>query len=538
MRFKSILILFTAISLLFSDDINITGNVVNTQDSSVAGVLVTLLRNGDSAITDDTGNFTIIGIVPIISNSSLGAKFTHATYSHSTGILSFSVVKNKQPVVIDIFTLDGKKVGTVLNDILKKGAYQIKPFEEIKHHLSVSVYLIRLQCGNSVSVFKDIDIDNRPGASFQYNLYAKSITNERVFAEDTLQFSKKGYQTLKIPLENYISDVGTVIMSRCPICEITAPADNAVFNFGDTLAIAADASDSAGYIAAVSFYIDNELFVIDSTRPYSCTWNTLRNTIGNRSIKAVAEDANGVTATDAITIAVNSDSVITYTYEIVNRYVHDSTAYTQGLVYENGFFFEGTGISGLSTLRKVEIETGKVLQSISLDEEYFGEGIVIWENRIIQLTWHGHVAFIWDKETFTRLDSVVNPHDGWGITHDGSRLILSDGSSYLFFWDPVTFQQLDSVRVKDKDSFVPKLNELEYFYHKVFANVYSNDFIVIIDVASGTVLGRIDCANLINSSVSKRAGVLNGIAYDPDHDRIYLTGKNWPKMFEVKLVLK
>ncbi len=519
-----------------AENIHITGRVTDTHGAPLAGVFVRLMKNGDTTLTNDSGTFEITGITGI-NPLTVSKHVSSVTFSRATGILSFAIQTDNTPSHIDIFTIDGRNVGCVLHTNLDKGTYRVKTFSSPGHALSRAVYFIRFRCGKSVYVFKALRL-NPPGNRVVSQAKAPPADREQQVAVDTLLFTKEGWRISRVPIDTYTTDIGTITAEAIPLCNISAPSDSAEFHFGDTLSITADVSHPDGDIIAVLFFVDSTLFHTDSTPPYTCTWNTLRHTIGAIPITARAIDTNGKTASDGVTISVSLKDERQYTYRVINKYAHDSMAYTQGLVYENGFFYEGTGIHGRSTLRKVEIETGTALKSISLADEYFGEGIVIWDDRIIQLTWQEHVVFIWDKETFARIDSTVNPHDGWGITHDGSRLILSDGSSWLFFRDPVTFQQLDSVRVRDQDSFVPKLNELEYFYHKVFANVYSNDFIVMIDVASGMVLGRIDCEGLINSHDIHRAGVLNGIAYDPDNDRIYLTGKDWPNIFEVELVVK
>jgi glutamine cyclotransferase len=227
-----------------------------------------------------------------------------------------------------------------------------------------------------------------------------------------------------------------------------------------------------------------------------------------------------------------------YGYRVVNEYPHDHSAFTQGLVYEDGIFYEGTGLTlGRSSLRKVAVETGKVLQIHNLASEYFGEGISVVGHRIWQITWQNHVAFLYDKETFEQLDTVHYPTEGWGLTYDGERLIMSDGTATLYFRDPDTFEVLGWVTVYDDQGPVTSLNELEYIHGQVFANVWTTDRIAIIDPVTGRVEAWLDLAGLLDlSGLRAEVDVLNGIAYDVAGERLFVTGKWWPTMYEIDIV--
>ncbi len=227
-------------------------------------------------------------------------------------------------------------------------------------------------------------------------------------------------------------------------------------------------------------------------------------------------------------------------YKIINTYPHDPKAFTQGLVYHQGFLYEGTGLEGQSSLRKVELETGKVLQIHRLAAQYFGEGIVIWQDKIIQLTWTSQVGFVYDLETFEQIGEFNYPTEGWGITHDGEKLIMSDGTDTLYFLDPETFEEIGQVKVKYGNQPVNRLNELEYINGEVFANVWMTDWIVRIDPKTGQIVGVIDLSGLHHASGQKMQGndVLNGIAYDPEGERLFVTGKLWPNLYEIELVAK
>ncbi|HNT86318.1 MAG TPA: glutaminyl-peptide cyclotransferase, partial [Candidatus Hydrogenedentes bacterium] len=212
-------------------------------------------------------------------------------------------------------------------------------------------------------------------------------------------------------------------------------------------------------------------------------------------------------------------------------------AFTQGLVYEEGLLLEGTGLHGKSSLRRVALETGAVIQQHDLEAAYFGEGIATVGDRIIQLTWRENRGFVYERASFALLGQFQYPGEGWGLTYDGNRLIMSDGTHVLRFLDPETFEETGSVRVRDKDRYITRLNELEYIKDEVFANVWQSDYIARIDPATGSVTGWINLTGLLASHTKQRPpDVLNGIAYDAAGDRLFVTGKNWPLLFEIRLV--
>jgi len=226
-----------------------------------------------------------------------------------------------------------------------------------------------------------------------------------------------------------------------------------------------------------------------------------------------------------------------FNYGIVDVYPHDEKAFTQGLVVEDGFIYEGTGRKGQSALRQVRLKTGDVLKAHKLPQQFFGEGIVLYKNKIIQLTWKSHVGFIYDKDSFKMLNTFYYPTEGWGITYDGKQLIMSDGTSNLYFLDPETLKETHHINVRDQNVPVTRLNELEYVRGEVFANVWLTNRIARIDPKTGMVTGWIDLAGLSpfrNGKSQKKA--LNGIAYDAKNNRLFVTGKLWPKIYEIKLV--
>ena len=229
-----------------------------------------------------------------------------------------------------------------------------------------------------------------------------------------------------------------------------------------------------------------------------------------------------------------------YGYRVLASYPHDARAYTQGLLYRDGVLYESTGLNGRSSLRRVQLETGAVIQERSVDAKYFAEGLTDWGSRLIQLTWRSNVGFVYDMKTFAPVTSFSYPGEGWGLTTDGTRLIMSDGSSagQLRFLDPATFKELGRVTVRNAGAPVALLNELEFVKGDVLANVYQTDRICRIDPKTGQVTGWIDLSGLLSPAERSGTDVLNGIAYDAKGDRLLVTGKLWPRLFEIQVVPK
>jgi glutaminyl-peptide cyclotransferase len=226
-----------------------------------------------------------------------------------------------------------------------------------------------------------------------------------------------------------------------------------------------------------------------------------------------------------------------FAFTVVNTYPHDRKAFTQGLVIADGVLYEGTGLRGQSTLRRVDLATGQVMQLHALPAHVFGEGITVYHNTIIQLTWQSRTGFVYDKHSFALLQEFTYPTEGWGITHDGSHLIMSDGTATLYFRHPETFAEVGRIVVRDDAGPVTRLNELEYIHGEIYANVWQTERIAKIDPQTGRVTGWIDLRGLLQSSDARRpVDVLNGIAYDAEHDRLFVTGKLWPKLFEIRLM--
>lgn len=228
-----------------------------------------------------------------------------------------------------------------------------------------------------------------------------------------------------------------------------------------------------------------------------------------------------------------------YRFEVVHQLPHDSAAFTQGFTYYNGFFYEGTGREGQSSLRQVEPETGRVVRKVNLSPELFGEGITALGNEVIQLTWMSHVGFVYDLSDFHRLRSFSYSGEGWGLTTDGHDLFMSDGSSEIRVLDAGSFAEKRRIKVRDGGKPVEKLNELEFVEGEIYANIWHSDRIARISLQTGRVVGWIDLTGILGPFYQREGeAVLNGIAYDSKGKRLFVTGKLWPKIFEIRVVPK
>ena len=228
--------------------------------------------------------------------------------------------------------------------------------------------------------------------------------------------------------------------------------------------------------------------------------------------------------------------VAKHSYEIVHIYPHDPGAFTQGLIFVDGKLYEGTGQQGRSSLRQVDLESGRVVKKVDLPEPYFGEGITFLNGKIYQLTWEHQIGFIYDAETLEKTGQFQYTGEGWGLTNDGRSLIISDGSNRLRFLDPDSFRVTKTIAVTDGRTPIKELNELEYVNGEIYANIWHDQRIVTIDPQSGRVTGWIDLSGLLQSgAVEDGEAVLNGIAFDPTDNRLFVTGKLWPHLFEIKL---
>jgi len=228
-----------------------------------------------------------------------------------------------------------------------------------------------------------------------------------------------------------------------------------------------------------------------------------------------------------------------YTYEIVQAFPHDPAAYTQGLAYRDGFLYEGTGLNGRSSVRKVRLETGEVLQRVDLAPEFFGEGITLVKDKIIQLTWQSETGFVYDRKTFRRVRQFSYSGEGWGLATSGPQVFMSDGTSEIRILDSTTLRENRRIQVRDGSKRIDRLNELEFVDGQIFANVWQTNRIACVSPQTGQVVRWIDLTGILSPMYRLEPGaVLNGIAYDAVRKRLFVTGKLWPKVFEIRLLPK
>jgi glutamine cyclotransferase len=305
---------------------------------------------------------------------------------------------------------------------------------------------------------------------------------------------------------------------------------------GDLVKITIELKDSIQPEEPV-FFIENNPIQNITGFPFTYDWNTTACKVGkNRFHIEFKKQNNKYSKNNFVTLSSNIVPKI-YSYKVINTYKHDKEAYTQGLLFDNGFLYEATGLKNSSSLRKVNLENGEVIQSYAVPNDIFGEGITLFQNKIIQLSWQDHVGYVYDKQTFKLLQQFNYPTEGWGITTINDTLVMSDGTSTLFYLDPNNFTELKRIEVFDDKGAVSNLNELEYINGEIFANIYTTDRVARIEPSTGKVLAYIDFSKILPES-DKFPGidVLNGIAFDAKNNRIFVTGKRWPKLFEIKIL--
>jgi glutamine cyclotransferase len=260
-------------------------------------------------------------------------------------------------------------------------------------------------------------------------------------------------------------------------------------------------------------------------------------TTGRKSLKVTAYKGGRSQNTITRFMIIYSDIVPKRNgYKVIHTYPHDKNAFTQGLVYDNGVLFEGTGQETGSTLREVELETGNVIRQHNLESSLFGEGITLYRDRIYQVTWENKVGFVYEKSTFNVINKIYYPTQGWGLTTIDDKIIMSDGTNVLNFFEPEMFTVVSRIEIYDNERKVDQLNELEYINGEIWANIWNTDLIARIDRVSGKVIAYIDLKGILpESERNPDTDVLNGIAYDQLDKRIFITGKKWPKLYEIRL---
>lgn len=328
---------------------------------------------------------------------------------------------------------------------------------------------------------------------------------------------------------------------RKPVSSIQVQPSKNNYVFGETISANVNTKLKDGELKNVQLFFENNLIQESAELDFTANNITL-NTLGNNRLHVKAEKTDGLKNTRSKTLTILSDvDPKQMGYQVINNFPHLKTSYTQGLEYHNGFLYEGTGEKGHSKLLKIDIRTGEAIQSFDLEDKYFGEGITILDNKIYQLTYHAQKGFVYDLETFARIDSFrFNSEQGWGLTNDGKNLIMSDGTNTITWLDPSDFSVVKRIQVADDRQIMGYLNELEYIDGIIYANIYTTNVIVKIDATNGKVLEEIDLAGIIDlyHRDGERIDYLNGIAYDREHDRMFVTGKLYPRLFEVKFISK
>jgi glutamine cyclotransferase len=322
------------------------------------------------------------------------------------------------------------------------------------------------------------------------------------------------------------------------LIKMTSPAEDTEYKLKDQVRVTLIPAGNEKSFDSVKVFFDGKAVAVLTSAPWECSVGSAFTCLtGRKSVKAVAygrEKSQSVTRF----VIIYSDIVPKkYSYKVIHIYPHDSEAFTQGLFYNNGLLYEGTGQESGSSLREVELETGRVLRQHNLESSLFGEGITLYKDRIYQVTWRSKVGFVYNKSDFKVLNKIFFQTEGWGLTTINDRIVMSDGSNVLYFNEPEMFDPVSRIEVYDNEKKVDQLNELEYIDGEIWANIWQTDLVARIDPLSGKVNSYIDFSPLYPESKRREvnADVLNGIAYDADGGRIFITGKRWPKLYEIKI---
>ncbi len=320
--------------------------------------------------------------------------------------------------------------------------------------------------------------------------------------------------------------------------KMVSPADDSGFKLKDRIKVVIASEKGDKPVDSIKIYFDGLAAADLKSAPWEYSIpSEFTGTTGRKSVKAVAFSKDKIQTITRFVIIYSDVIPETYYYKVLHTYPHDSEAFTQGLFYDGGKLYEGTGQEAGSSLREVELETGKVLRQHNLESSLFGEGITLYKNRIYQVTWRNKVGFVYEKETFSVINRIYYQTEGWGLTTDNNRIVMSDGTNILYFFEPEMFTVASRTEVYDNEKKVDQLNELEYINGEIWANIWQTDQIARIDPVSGKVNSYIDLSALFPQSKREETGadVLNGIAYDPEGGRIFVTGKRWPKLYEIKV---
>lgn len=335
-----------------------------------------------------------------------------------------------------------------------------------------------------------------------------------------------------------VNGTGEQVKEAVPFIDVTSPADGALLSEGESINLKFSLPKEVSKCDSVIILFNDKVIAKGSISEASIPTKGLK--MGSQNIWIRAYTSGKVAAEKYMSVNIKSASEPTqYSYNVVKTYPHDTHAYTQGLTFDNNTLYEGTGQRGESQLKIVDLNTGNATKNIHLDDSYFGEGIAIIGDKIFQLTWQEQRGFVYNKKTLEKIRDFMYPGEGWGLTTDGKVLFLSDGSKVVRILDPEKLVETGRIEVYDNKAAVTYINEMEYINGEIWANIYMTDKIVRFEPTTGKVLGYIDFKGLLaDSDKTANTDVLNGIAYNPNNGKIYVTGKYWPKMFEVKIVKK
>ncbi len=322
-----------------------------------------------------------------------------------------------------------------------------------------------------------------------------------------------------------------------PVTKLAFQTDEqkADFHVGEILKFKLTQSNDIAF-DSIKLYINDAYFRTIKSLPIDLQSDKVINKLGDLEVEAqIFADSSKHLQSHNFTF-LSDVKPQNYSYKVKKMFPHDERAFTQGLVFDNGYLYEATGLKGESSLRKVQLSTGDVLQALTIDKQIFGEGISILNNKIIQLSWTSRVGFIYDKNSFKQLNTFSYATEGWGLTNDGKNLIMSDGTNIIYYLDSETYTEVSRIEVYDNEAAISNLNELEYINGDIYANVYQTDKIAIIDAKTGKVKAYINLEGLLSPEYRKpETGVLNGIAYDFKNKRLFVTGKKWTKLFEIEI---
>jgi len=322
------------------------------------------------------------------------------------------------------------------------------------------------------------------------------------------------------------------------IISVSSPSNYDKYVFGDIINVAVSLEKPNQQPDSIVVTLDGNRLGALFTEPWNIDINSKEIlTLGRKTLKVAAySEGKSKTSVNRVIYLYSDVEPKYYGYEVVNVYPHDSKAFTQGLFFDSGKLYEGTGQEGSSSLREVDLITGNVERQLNLESNLFGEGITMYDNLIYQVTWTSKVGFVYSKNDFKLVRKIYYQSEGWGLTTVDNNIVMSDGTSTLWFYDPDMFSIVSKIEICDDKGPVEQLNELEYINGEIWANVWMTDRIARIEPKSGRVTGYIDLSGLLNDpQIDTDLNVLNGIAYDKENERIFVTGKNWPKLFEIRL---